>query len=270
MTPPIISPLALKKKWDDPNLIVLDASQRTNKSGIASDFDQLQITGALHFDLKELFSSAGPSNSLFFVKEFEHVCRRMGINKASTIVVYDDLGVYFSPRVWWLFKTMGHKAIVVLDGGLPAWAAEGYATETKSIRSHKVGDFKASFDESKVIGFEEVKENTIRQEYLLVDARAANRFDGTAPEPRAGIRSGSIPNSVNLPFSEVLENGKYKSKAALKTLFDAMNIGNRPLIFSCGSGVTACIVLLACEWICRNRKVLYEGSWTEWAERLHE
>src|SRR5690554_4069 len=145
--------------------------------------------------------------------------------------------------------------------------AKGYVTEPKQESSYTTGDFSSSPNKIAVKSFEFIANNIRKQEYLLVDARSSGRFNGTAPEPREGILSGSIPNSINLPFQDVLENGKFKSKEALVKIFDNAKVDDRPLIFSCGSGVTACILLLASEIIGRKDTSIYDGSWTEWAER---
>jgi thiosulfate/3-mercaptopyruvate sulfurtransferase len=247
----------------------LDASQLANKSGIPVELDNVQIPGAVEFNLKRDFSlkSTNLPNMMLDADQFEQACKSIGINKSSKIVVYDNLGVYFSPRVWWMFKAMGHKEISVLNGGLPHWIVKGFETESKKTQRQKTGDFRSSFNENLVKNFDFIKENIRKQEFLVIDARASSRFQGTAPEPRAGIQSGNIQNSINLPFHNVLENGKFRSKEELIIIFENLKIDNHPLIFSCGSGITASIILLACELVCKNIKSVYDGSWTEWAEQ---
>lgn len=269
MNEPIVSSEWVDLNLNDPDLILLDASQASNTSGILPELDQLQIKGSRSFDLKGDFSlkTTNLPNMLPSPEQFEQACRNIGINKSSKLVVYDNLGIYFSPRVWWMFRTMGHQQIAVLNGGLPDWISKNFSTEPKKVNEYPPGDFCASFREDLVKDFEFIKGNIGKQDYLLIDARPANRFDGIAPEPRKGLRSGSIPNSINIPFDTVLEQGKFKSEQELIRIFDDLQIGNRPLIFSCGSGVTACIVLLACELILDNDKSVYDGSWTEWATR---
>ncbi|NKI27323.1 sulfurtransferase [Arenibacter sp. 6A1] len=268
MKDPIVSSHWLKEELNNPNLVILDASQPTNIGGITSDFDSLQIKGARFFDLKNSFSDKNSPypNMLPSEEQFQAESRKLGINSDSIIVVYDNLGVYTSPRVWWMFKTMGHDAVFVLDGGLPQWSQDGYETEEKIDHPSLDGNFKARIRPEMVKDFQFVKANIVDNNALVIDARSSGRFNGTAPEPRKDLRSGSIPNSVNIPYEEVLEEGKYKSKKALQKLFQERNINDQPLVFSCGSGITACIVLLASELIQENKKSVYDGSWTEWAQ----
>lgn len=166
-----------------------------------------------------------------------------------------------------MFRAMGHKEIAVLDGGLPNWISKGFKTEPRKLTPYQNGNFRSSFNRNSIKDFDIIQENIQTKEFLLIDARATNRFKGIAPEPREGIRSGHIPNSINLPFNEVLHNGKYKTKEELIAVFKSLQIDNKPLIFSCGSGITACIILLACAMVCKNDISLYDGSWTERAER---
>lgn len=266
MIKPIVSPEWLKENINDPNLVVLDASQQTNIVG-TSEFANLTIPSARNIDLKGGFSdkSTDLPNMLPNPEQFEEAARGIGISNSSKIVVYDNLGVYTSPRVWWMFKAMGHEDIAVLNGGLPAWIAKGYTTEVKSPVNHPIGNFTPTYNESMVKSFSCVETNIKNKEYLLVDARSFGRFNGTSPEPRKGLLSGHIPNSVNLPYEMVLENGRFKNKEDLIKTFDKAKVDDRPLIFSCGSGITACILLLASEIIGRKDASVFDGSWTEWA-----
>lgn len=269
MKKPIVSSEWLYKNLNDPNLILLDVSQQTNVLGSSSELAQLQIPGARSVDLEGEFSLQSTSlpNMLPTPEQFEKASRKLGINNSSKIVIYDNLGVFTSPRVWWMFKTMGHEAVSVLDGGLPNWVARGYETEPKNESSYNPGNFTASFDKDAVKSFEFIEDNIHKQKHLVIDARSSGRFNGTAPEPRKGILSGNIPGSINIPFQKVLENGKFKSKESLAKIFDDAKVDGRPIIFSCGSGVTACILLLASEIIGQKNSSIYDGSWTEWAEK---
>ncbi|PHS10737.1 MAG: sulfurtransferase [Kordia sp.] len=252
----------------DPDLIILDASQKENKAGFKTNLDTIQIANARKFDIKNNFSDTSScyTNTLLSPEAFEIECKNLGINKTSKLVVYDNLGVYSSPRVWWMFKVMGFDNISVLDGGLPDWVVQGGATE--SCRKHQFlkGSFATDFQEGQVRDFEFIKKNLKSQRALVIDARSADRFNGLIPESRKGLRRGNIPNSINIPFQDVLENGKFKSKKELLTLFNSFEVKNISLVFSCGSGLTACIVLLASELVLENKKAIYDGSWTEWAQ----
>lgn len=264
MTPFIVSSSWLNSNLQDPNLILLDASQPVNT--------EVKIEGTRTFDIKNVFSdtSSDLPNTFPDAKEFEKECQQLGINSSSKIVVYDSKGIFSSPRVWWMFKTMGYQNIAVLDGGLPEWVAQGHETvESKATQSER-GNFKPYFNHKMITNCHFVESNIESQQSILIDARSAGRFNGTTPEPRAGLRGGHIPNSINLPYTEVLENGKFKSPTVLKKIFDNLNIKEQPLVFTCGSGITACIILLASEMAnIKNEKSVYDGSWTEWAQ-LHK
>ena len=265
----IVSAQWLNSHFLNPNLIILDASVAKSKSGLTVKNPGIQIKGARKFDFKNDFSdkkSAFP-NMLPSPEEFEKGCRNIGICNKSILVVYDNRGIYSSPRVWWMFKTMRFDNIAVLDGGLDAWVSLGFPIEKlKSENAKKPqGNFTANFRSYLVVNKDFVRQNIETQTHLLIDARSSGRFLGTQLEPRAGLPGGNIPNSVNLPYTEVLKEGKFKSKPELNKLFSKFKIGDKPLIFSCGSGITACIIMLAAEQILDNPKAVYDGSWTQWA-----
>lgn len=260
----------LKDHLNDSDLVILDAS---SVAIAAKDviLDSLKIIGARNFDLKNDFSDVDSKypNTLPSPEKFQLACQNLGINSTSKIIVYDNLGVYWSPRVWWMFRAMGHSDIAVLDGGLPEWVSKGLPIEDKIFETPKKGNFKASFNTEMVVSFNSVLENTTTEAALLIDARSNGRFDGTAPEPRKDLRSGHIPNSINIPYEDVLDNGKFKSVQELKSIFKKVENENRPLLFSCGSGITACIILLVSTIINNsNKKAVFDGSWTEWAQRV--
>ncbi|NRA12416.1 MAG: sulfurtransferase [Crocinitomicaceae bacterium] len=257
----------LNKNLDNYDLIILDASQSSNVAEINSEFENQKIKGARFFDLKGAFSNP---NSLFpntfpSQEQFEIGCRKLGINKSSRIVVYDNLGIYTSPRVWWMFKAMGHEKIHVLNGGLPDWINQGLETVEHFNTDYSTGDFRSNLGSESIKYFNDIKSNISFQNFLLIDAREEGRFNGKVKEPREALRSGHIPNSINIPFNTLLEHPKYKSTVELKEIFENSPIDDRPMVFSCGSGITACIVLLASEMVLNNPKAIYDGSWTEWA-----
>lgn len=267
MNKTIVSVKWLHKNLNDPNLIILDASQTENKQGIKTEFDGWQIPNARFFDLKNNFSKKNTEmpNMLPNPEGFETEVRKLGIKKSSKIVVYDNLGIYTSPRVWWMFKIMGHKNIAVLNGGLPEWVKNGFETEKIQNKKYPVGDFEATFKPILVKNMEDIKTNLKTKSAIVIDARSEGRFNGTAPDPRPTLKSGHIPNTINLPYTKVLNNGKLESKEKLVQIFSEIELDNNPLIFSCGSGITACILHLAAEEVIKNEKAVYDGSWTEWA-----
>jgi thiosulfate/3-mercaptopyruvate sulfurtransferase len=266
----VVSASWLKDRLNDPDLVILDASLKVNVSGKKSDYDGIQIPGARFFDLEGEFSdnSSGLPHTLPSEAAFERASQKLGINDTSKVVVYDNMGIYTAPRVWWMYKVMGHEQVAVLDGGLPGWAKAGYPTETVQEQKPAVGNFNARLDASQVKSVEDVKANLDSQEFTVIDARSAGRFNGTEPEPRAGLRGGHIPNSLSVPFQSLIEDGHFKSKEELAEIFESLGVKDQPLVFSCGSGVTACVTLLASEAILNNSKAIYDGSWTDWAQRL--
>lgn len=267
MMSPLTTSEWLQEHLNDSNLVILDTSLEGNMEGKQPEYAGQVIKGARYFDLKHAFSDPNGAfpNTFPSAEHFEKAARDLGINNTSKIVVYDDLGIYTSPRVWWMFKVMGHTNVHVLDGGLPDWVQKGFETVDEYSKPESKGNFTADFNPIPVKNMDFVKANISSEEMLLIDARSAGRFDGTKPEPRAGLRSGHIPGSVNIPFQSLLEDGKYKSKEELKKIFQQVGVGDKPLLFSCGSGVTACVVLLASEMVQNNPTAVYDGSWTEWA-----
>jgi thiosulfate/3-mercaptopyruvate sulfurtransferase len=263
MKNPIVSVTWLQDHLNDPELIVLEARLDQNQSNLENENPDLQIKGARLFDIKNNFSDTNnPLPNTFPSQEkFTAECQKLGINKNSTIVVYDTLGIYSSPRAWWMFKAMGHSNVFVLDGGLPEWIKGGYLTEIRQEAPHTIGNFEAKLQPEFIKNKEQIHENIETKEALLMDARSQDRFYATHEEPRAGLRSGHIPGSINVPFTELQKDGKYKSTAELTEI---LKLNDQPLLFTCGSGITACIVLLACELISDNPKAVYDGSWTEW------
>lgn len=268
MNPQIVSSKWLNEHLTDSDLIILDASQENNKNKLASRFENIQIKGARFVDLKNDFSDKNSSfpNTILSEKEFKIAVQKLGIHKTSKIVVYDNFGIYTSPRVWWLFKTMGHKNIAVLNGGLPDWINNGYKTEKTKNTNYKKGNFIANFNPENIAYFKNIKENIKSGNALVIDARSSGRFCSLIKESRKGLQSGKIPNSINIPYQMVLENGKLKSKDELIKLFSSFVTVDKPLIFSCGSGITACILLIASELILSQKKSIYDGSWTEYAQ----
>jgi thiosulfate/3-mercaptopyruvate sulfurtransferase len=263
MINPIVSTAWLQDHLNDPELIILDARLDQNQSGLENQKPDLQIKGARLFDIKNNFSdTSNPLPNTFPTPEqFTSECQKLGINKNNTIVVYDTLGIYSSPRAWWMFKAMGHSNVFVLDGGLPEWIKEGYSTENRQETPHRVGDFEANLQPEFIKNKEQILENIKTKEAVLMDARSKDRFYATHEEPRVGLRSGHIPGSINVPYTELQKDGKYKSAEELTAI---LKLNDQPLLFTCGSGITACIVLLACELISDNPKAIYDGSWTEW------
>jgi thiosulfate/3-mercaptopyruvate sulfurtransferase len=262
----IVSVNWLHEHLDDSDLIVLDASQHVNQAKVEPQFQSIQIKDARYFDIKNDFSDTDSTlpNSLPNPEAFAQAARKLGVNKESKIVVYDSLGIYSSPRAWWLFKIMGHSTVWVLDGGLPEWAKQGYAVERIKKRVYTLGNFESKFKPELFKTKEQILENIETKEAVLIDARSEDRFLGETEEPRKGLRSGHILGSINIPYTKLLFEGKFLPKEELAKILPQ---NDKPLLFSCGSGVTACIDLIAYELIGNNNpKAVYDGSWTEWGQ----
>jgi len=264
----IVSAKWLKDNLNSPDLIILDTSLKSSIDGKHASSDKLTIPGSRFFDLKGVFHDKENSfpNTVPRANYFETECRKLGINNQSKIVVFDKFGIYSSPRVWWLFKVMGHETVAVLNGGLPLWIESGYPTIKEFSDDGSEGDFTAKYNPELVVDFTAIEKNTGQRDFLIVDARSEGRFNGITEEPRVHLQSGHIPNSVNIPYQEVLRDNQFKPKEELNELFSSKCAGEENLVFSCGSGLTACIIMLASLRAYSKSKRVYDGSWTEWAE----
>ena len=255
----------LNEYLTSPDLVILDASI-PKVTGDETIINEVQIPSARFFDLKNKFSDvSAPFPTTFpYEEQFTKSAQELGINKDSAIVIYDDKGIYSSPRAWWLFKAFGHDNVAVLDGGFPAWKNEDLKVEQKQNYSGKSGNFQARYRPELMKFFEDVKKESQDKKHLIIDARSERRFKGLDPEPRAGLRRGTIPNSVNIPFEDLLLNQHFKDKEELKTVFKKFARKEDQITFSCGSGITACVLALGAEMAGYKNISVYDGSWTEW------
>ncbi|MCO4841067.1 MAG: 3-mercaptopyruvate sulfurtransferase [Rhodobacteraceae bacterium] len=252
----------------DPDLRILDAS--TYLPGIDRDgrteYDAAHIPGARFFDIDDV--SDGRSDLPHMVppiEKFMSRVRAMGVGDGHQIVVYDGSGLFSAARVWWLFRLMGQDNIAVLDGGLPKWIAEGREVEDLApvIRDRHMT---VRFQNQMVRDVTQVSSASKLGTSQIVDARAAARFRGEAPEPREGLRSGHIPNSRNVPFTDLLNDDKtMKTPDQTRAIFVSAGVDlKKPIVTTCGSGVTAAVLGLALERMGHDMWSLYDGSWTEW------
>jgi thiosulfate/3-mercaptopyruvate sulfurtransferase len=258
----------LAANLNEPDLIVLDASVPPVVPGYFSynrNGNFSAIPGARRFDYDQVICK--PRSSLPHMMPssqlFQEEVRKLGVNKDSAIVIYDDVGLYASPRAWWMFRAMGHTKVAVLDGGLPKWLSEG-GDESGQYLSVDAGNFIAKVVDDLFFDFEGVLGALGDSGCTLLDARSSARFKGLEPEPRPGVRSGHIPNSKNLPFPSVLEGGELRPRDELRSIFAELVSDNQKVITSCGSGVTACILTLAAEVAGYENLAVYDGSWAEW------
>ncbi len=261
LIPTIVSCKWLLENQHLKHLIILDASVNTDVSS------EECIPNSRYFDIKGKFSNIDAEfpNTIPSQEQFQHEAQQLGINRDSVIVVYDDKGIYWSPRVWWLFKTFGFENIAVLDGGLPEWKRLNYEIgHNLASEIWNSGNVIADYQNDKMCYFNDISELSNDKDLQILDARSEERFQCLVPEPRKGLRSGTIPNSMNLPYTILFDGYCLKPKQALKTIFETFKIGDKSLTFSCGSGITACILALAAEIIGYKNVSVYDGSWTEY------
>ena len=264
----------LAKHIDSPDLIVLDGSKHLPTSGrdAKKEFAAEHIPGAYYFDIDEVADKKNPlPHMLPSTVQFASQVKAMGIGDGTRIVVYDTEGLYSAARVWWMFRIMGHDDVAVLNGGMKKWKAEGRALTDEPSRKRPASHFTPRFKAGLVRDADDVKGLIGKKDVQIVDARAAARFTGSVPEPRQGLRSGRIPGSRNVPFTTLLNaDGTLKSKADLEQIFSAAGIDiDRPVVASCGSGVTAGVIAFALAQLGHSDTAVYDGSWTEWGSR-HE
>ncbi len=264
----LVSTAWLAKHLRDPDLRILDASWYLPDAGrdARAEYGAGHIPGARFFDIDEISDQRSTLPHMAPPPEkFISRMRAMGVGDGHQVVVYDGSGLFSAARVWWTFRLMGKTDIAVLDGGLPKWQAEGREIEdmapilrdrhmTVSRQNHVVKDVTQVAHAAKLHQAE------------IIDARASARFAGTAPEPRAGLRSGHIPGARNVPYSTLLNpDGTMKSVPALRAVFQAAGVDlAKPAITTCGSGITAAVLSLALERMGHRDHALYDGSWAEW------
>lgn len=257
----------LKEHLEADDLIVLDATlpKAVAGSGIEEIPDR-RIPGARFFDIKNVFSDTAATfpNTWPGEDAFIEAAKKLGINKNSIIVVYDDHGIYSSARAWWMFRSMGHQNVAVLNGGLVAWKEAGFELEEKKQLLVEKGDFTGDYDPGFFKDHKDVLAQLNDKQELVIDARSEDRFLGWVEEPRKGLRSGHIPGSLNLPYTDLLQNAKMIEPRDLKDKLQAIIPKNRNLVFSCGSGITACVLALGAELAGYRGLSVYDGSWTEW------
>lgn len=265
---PLVSVKWLADHLDAPDVRVVDASWHmpAENRDPYEEYRSAHIPGAVFFNIDEIADTeCGLPHMLPSPTMFSSRARKLGLGSGNKIVVYDSKGLFSAARVWWMFRVMGHQDVCVLDGGLPKWRAEGYPIEDLPPRPRE-RHFIARVNRELVRDIDQVKLACKNGQEQIFDARGPGRFKGEEPEPREGMRSGHIPNSRNVPFPSLLnEDGTMKSQDDVRSIF--VNAGldlDKPVITSCGSGVTACILALALETIGKTDVAVYDGSWSEW------
>jgi thiosulfate/3-mercaptopyruvate sulfurtransferase len=265
---PLVSVRWLAAAIDEPGLVVLDATFHPvappppppGHSGPVF----LPHARVFDFDRRICEKDTPLPHMMPSAEVFEREVRALGVGSGSRVVIYDRIGTFSSPRAWWMFRAMGHDAVAVLDGGLPAWHAEGLPLVAAAEVPSAPGDFVARPRAGLFCDADHVLESLGGRDAVVLDARPEGRFFGRDPEPRPGLRSGHMPGAVSLPFSTLQERGRMRSPEALQRVFRAKVEGSPELVLSCGSGVTACVLALGATLAGYDRLAVYDGSWSEW------
>lgn len=264
----------LEKNLENSEVIILDCSwhlPNTNRSG-TQEFLKERIPSAIFFDIDEICDKKSPYPHMIPDENyFSQKVSELGILNNHHIITYDTLGVFSSARVYWMFKQFSHKKISILNGGLKYWKLNNKKLETSEPQKNKKSQYIAKLDRSKIKRFEDIENNIKHKKFKLIDARPSGRFNGIDPEPRIEIKSGNIKDSINIPFSSVInsETGCFKDQKELEKIFDKNQVKEMDdIVFSCGSGVAACVVGSAYNTLSHEDGFdLFDGSWTEWALR---
>ena len=264
----------LEKNLENSEVIILDCSwhlPNTNRSG-NQEFLKERIPSAIFFDIDEICDKKSPYPHMIPDENyFSQKVSELGILNNHHIITYDTLGVFSSARVYWMFKQFSHKKISILNGGLKYWKLNNKKLETSEPQKNKKTQYIAKLDRSKIKRFEDIENNIKHKKFKLIDARPSGRFNGIDPEPRIEIKSGNIKDSINIPFSSVInsETGCFKDQEKLEKIFDKNQVKEKDdIVFSCGSGVAACVVGSAYNTLSHEDGFdLFDGSWTEWALR---
>jgi len=267
----LVSAEWLQRHIEHPQLVVFDGSWHMPAAGRSGlqEWNSERIKNARFFDFDQ--TVCAPNSDLPHMmpsaEQFTLEVQKLGLNNDSVVVVYDSLGVFSSPRVWWMLKSMGLEQCAVLDGGLPAWKMAGFAISSgKQPVSHDSGNFVANQAEGNFCDSQAVLAGIEDSTITILDSRPGARFRGEVEEPRSGLRKGHMPGAINIPFDDLLDQGQMKSKTELKQIMSRhVPAGNRT-ICSCGSGVTACMTAFAAHLLGYDNVSVYDGSWCEWGQ----
>lgn len=270
MSDPVVSTAWLAERLDDEAVVVLDGSWHMPSAARdpAAEYAERHIPNAVFFEIDRVSDHASDlPHMLPSPSEFAVAVRRLGVSNGSMVVVYDTVGLFSAARVWWSFRAMGHDAVVVLDGGLPRWIAEGRPIES-GWREPAHGEFKAHPRPDLVRDIEAVRAAPQEPGVQVLDARPAARFRGDVAEPRPGLKSGHMPGAISLPFAGLVEEGSLADSDRLRATMAAAGVdAAKPAIATCGSGISAAVIALALARLGRDDAAVYDGSWAEWGGR---
>ena len=267
---PLVSAAWLNERIGAPDIRVLDATwfMPNDPRDAKALYAERRIPGAIFFDIDESSDlSSDLPHMLPPPEKFASRMKKAGVGDGTRVIIYDNHGLMTAARVWWTFRVFGHEDVAVLDGGFPAWEKAGYEIETGAPRARMERHFTPRVRADLVRNLTDVQRAIDGgNKTSILDARAAPRFKGEAPEPRAGLRSGHMPGALNVPFGSLLNaDGTMKPTDELKQLFDGAGLkGNAAPICSCGSGITAAVIALALARTGRWDAAVYDGSWSEW------
>lgn len=266
----VVSADWLEQRLADPSVKILDAAWYlpAQKRDPKAEYAAGHIPGAVFYDQDAIADlTSGLPHTIPSSESFAESVGKLGLSETDTIVVYDGPGIFTAPRVWWLLRTMGAKSVFVLDGGIDGWKAEGRPVTT-DVPQPEPATFHPKFNAEAVTSFTQMREIAATGSRQIADARGAARFTGEEAEPRAGMRSGHMPGAKSLPSGIFSTGGKLKSLDALRETIEAAGIDlDKPVVTSCGSGVTAAIIMLALQSLGHTENTLYDGSWSEWGSR---
>ncbi len=267
---PLVSTEWLADNLSSPDLVVINAwMPPVTHPDAPAVYHNAHIPGAVFFDVNEICDKTSDLPHMLPAPHvFSSAMRKLGVGDGQIIIVYDDFGFYSAPRVWWTLRSMGAEQVYVLDGGFPKWRAEGRPEEDiepRRVESH----FTARLNNAAVADFADMQEIIRTGSRQILDARSADRFEGSAPEPRPGLRMGHMPTALNVPFTELIsEYGTFKTQFELAEAFQNAGVDlEKPMTTTCGSGVTAAILTLGLTVLGAQELSLYDGSWAEWGNR---
>jgi len=270
-TDPLVSTEWLAEHLKDPNVRLLDATFKL--PGVLplpkDDYLAAHIPGAVYFDVDAVSDHSNPLPHMFpSATQFGRDVGALGVSNGDTVVIYDAGGWVAAPRVWWMFLSYGHRDVRILNGGLKKWRAEGRAVQSGEVTA-KPAIFNATYDERRIRSIQQMIANVASRAEQVIDARAADRFEGRAAEPRPGIRAGHIPGALNLPYNNLFDaaTGTMKPLEDLRKAFAGAGVDTaKPIVTSCGSGVSAAVLTLALYRLGVDDTALYDGSWSEWGK----